>query len=110
MEKLVKGDIVILPFPFSDLTKTKRRPALVIMNLKGDDLILAQITSFKQKDIYSVDLDNEDLSFGKLSISSSIRLNRLFTADRCILEYKLGSLNKIKIKEVENKLVEMFKY
>ncbi len=45
MEKLVKGDVVVIPFPFSDLTQTKRRPSLIIAELEGDDLILCQITS-----------------------------------------------------------------
>ena len=45
MARFVKGDVVVVPFPFSDLTQTKRRPALVIANLSGDDLILCQITS-----------------------------------------------------------------
>jgi len=38
--KFVKGDIVVINFPFSDLSGAKRRPALVISNLDGDDLIL----------------------------------------------------------------------
>jgi len=45
MAKFVKGDVVIVPFPFSDLSQSKRRPALVIAGLDGDDLILCQITS-----------------------------------------------------------------
>jgi mRNA interferase MazF len=43
--KFIKGDVVVIPFPFSDLTQSKRRPALVIAELEGDDLILCQITS-----------------------------------------------------------------
>lgn len=45
MAAFVKGDIVIVPFPFSDLSQSKRRPALVVAKLTGDDLILCQITS-----------------------------------------------------------------
>ena len=45
MAEFVKGDVVVVPFPFSDLTQAKRRPALVIATLEGDDLILCQITS-----------------------------------------------------------------
>jgi len=45
MAKFVKGDIVVVPFPFSDLSNSKRRPALVIADLTGDDVILCQITS-----------------------------------------------------------------
>ena len=45
MEKFVKGDVVVVPFPFSDLTEAKRRPALVLAELDKDDRILCQITS-----------------------------------------------------------------
>lgn len=38
MEKFIKGDVVVIPFPFSDLSQSKRRPALVVANLKGDDI------------------------------------------------------------------------
>jgi mRNA interferase MazF len=43
--KFIKGDVVVLPFPFSDLTGNKKRPALVVANLQGDDVILCLITS-----------------------------------------------------------------
>ncbi len=58
MAKFVKGDIVVVPFPFSDLTLSKRRPALVIAPLEGDDIILCQITSQTVKDKYSLSLDD----------------------------------------------------
>jgi mRNA interferase MazF len=45
MEEFVKGDVVVVPFPFSDLSEAKRRPALVIADLAGDDFVLCQITS-----------------------------------------------------------------
>jgi mRNA interferase MazF len=54
MERFVKGDVVVIPFPFSDLTGMKRRPALVISELDGDDLILVQITSQAKVDKYSI--------------------------------------------------------
>jgi len=41
----VKGDVVVVPFPFSDLTQSKRRPALVLASPRGDDIILCQITN-----------------------------------------------------------------
>jgi mRNA interferase MazF len=51
MARFVKGDVVVIPFPFSDLSGSKRRPALVLVDLPGDDIILCQITSQYSKDI-----------------------------------------------------------
>jgi mRNA interferase MazF len=44
MGKFVKGDVVIIPFPFSDLSGNKKRPAFVVADLSGDDIIVCQIT------------------------------------------------------------------
>lgn len=45
MEKFIKGDVVILSFPFSDLSSSKKRPALILADITGDDYIMIQITS-----------------------------------------------------------------
>ena len=66
MERFVKGDVVVVPFPFSDLTQAKRRPALVVDELEGDDLILCQITSQYVKDRYAVSIDESDFETGSL--------------------------------------------
>jgi hypothetical protein len=57
--KPVVGDIVVLPFPQTNLQQGKRRPALVVVDLPGDDLILCQITSQAHRDSYSLALDNK---------------------------------------------------
>jgi hypothetical protein len=54
MGKLIKGAAVVLPFPFSNLTGSKRRPAFVLADLEGDDAILCQITSQAKFDPYAV--------------------------------------------------------
>ncbi len=108
MERLVKGDIVVLPFPFSDLSISKNRPALVTATLKGDDLILCQITSQSRNDEDVIELKQKDLNQGKLTIDSFIRPSRLFTSETSIVRYKLGKLKLEKIKQVQNKLCEIF--
>ncbi|MBW4595311.1 MAG: type II toxin-antitoxin system PemK/MazF family toxin [Brasilonema angustatum HA4187-MV1] len=107
MAGFVKGDVVIVPFPFSDLTQTKRRPALVIATLAGDDLILCQITSQSVGDTYAIEIDNSDFSSGGLNQPSNIRPNRLFTADRQIILYKAGQIKPEKLIEVITKIVEI---
>jgi len=109
MEEFVKGDIVVLPFPFSDLSKSKKRPALIVAKLKGDDIILCQITSEARIDDYSIILEDKDFKQGKLNLNSLIRPNRLFTADKSIIIYKVGSLKESKIKEVEKVLINIIK-
>ena len=49
MERFVAGDIVVVPFPFSDLSGNKRRPALIVATLKGDDMILCPLTTTKRE-------------------------------------------------------------
>ncbi|MEK6958844.1 MAG: type II toxin-antitoxin system PemK/MazF family toxin [archaeon] len=109
MEKPLKGDIVVLPFPFTDLTATKRRPALVIATLKGDDLLVAQITSQTNEDPYSIPLEDNQILGGKLDGASYIRPNKIFTADKSILLYKIGKLNNPKMKEVEEKIIKIIR-
>ncbi|HEX7319699.1 MAG TPA: type II toxin-antitoxin system PemK/MazF family toxin [bacterium] len=94
MARFVKGDVVVVPFPFSDLTQAKRRPALVIASLDGDDLILSQITSRLISDKYSIFLNDSDFSEGTLKQTSNIRPNRIFTADSHIVLYKVGTIKK----------------
>lgn len=50
MERFIKGNVIVVPFPFSDLTRARRRPVLVTAELEGDDLILCQITSQRIRD------------------------------------------------------------
>ena len=64
MARFVKGDVVVLPFPFSDLTNTKPRPALVVANQIQNDVILCQITSQNFRNSYSIAIDESDFNSG----------------------------------------------
>jgi len=109
MAKFVKGDVVVVPFPFSDLTQAKRRPALVLAELSGDDVILSQITSQNIKDNYSIPLELDDFESGSLNRNSNIRPNRIFTADQKILLYKVGHLKRDKIEETISGLIKILR-
>jgi mRNA interferase MazF len=108
MGKTVKGDVVIVPFPFSDLSNAKRRPALVAASLDGEDIILCQITSSSRTDSYAIPLSSTDFSSGGLPSSGTIRPNKIFTADRAIVVYKAGTLKQTKIQSVKNTLINIF--
>ncbi len=109
MEEFVKGTVVVVPFPFSDLSEFKKRPALVVANQIGEDIILCQITSETKFDDYSVILTNNDFEQGSLNLVSKIRPNKLFTANKSLILYKVGDLKNSKIKEIEEKIILIFK-
>ncbi len=109
MEGFVKGDVVVTPFPFSDLKSSVKRPALVVATLKGDDVILCQITSKEHPDPYQITLNKDDFSDGSLKTNSFIKTSILFTLRKSIILYKVGRINKNKIKEVEDKICKIIK-
>ena len=107
MGRFVKGDVVVAPFPYSDLSSTKRRPALVIAPLVGDDVILCQITSRTIADQYAVAISPKNFTSGGLSQASNVRPNRLFTADTNIILYRAGILAPAKVEEVVTKIIQI---
>jgi len=109
MGGFIKGDVVVIPFPFSDLSNTKRRPALVVATLRGDDIILCQITGKQCCDEYSIPLASKDFKEGDLTKDSNIRPNRLFTADESIIAYKVGKICSEKLNAVIEKTIEIIK-
>lgn len=109
VEKFVKGDIIVILFPFSDLSQAKKRPALVIQAFQGNDLLLCQITSQTQVDQNAIELNTKELTEGKLAETSFIRINKLFTADESLIHYRLGKIQTAKMNEIVEKLIELIK-
>jgi mRNA interferase MazF len=107
MERFIKGDIVVIPFPFSDLSGSKKRPALVLADLQGDDIILCQITSQQTKDKYAISVKESDFKTGKLTAPSNIRPNRIFTADKNIIIKKAASLNEAAVNLVTQEIISI---
>ena len=97
MGKPVAGDVVVLPFPQTDLKAGKARPSLVLVSLPGDDLILCQITSQARYDGFSISLTAPDFAHGSLSVASYIRPNRLFTVEQSVLRSTAGAIKKDKL-------------
>jgi mRNA interferase MazF len=105
----VKGEVVIVPFPFSDLSQIKKRPALVVAELKGDDRILCQITSRSYDDPYSIPLVNTDFQVGGLKMSSWVRPNKIFTFESSLIERSVGRLNDQKMNEIIEALIKIMR-
>jgi mRNA interferase MazF len=106
--KPVVGEVVVIPFPQTDLTAGKRRPALVLVDLPGDDLVLCQITTRARSDESSVALDAADFERGKLNQPSFIRPQRLFTVEQRMILYSVGKVKAAKLTEVLTKARALF--
>lgn len=84
------GAIVLVPFPFSDLSQAKLRPALVLADVGRGDWILCQITSNPYSDNRAIILKDEDFQRGKLHITSFVRPGKLFTASNRLMVTEVG--------------------
>ncbi len=108
MGKPVVGDVVVLPFPQTNLQAGKRRPALVVADLPGDDLVLCQITSQFRADAQCVVLTPSDFAQGQLAVVSFIRSGRLFTAEQSVIQYVAAKVSPAKLKEVKAMIRQLF--
>jgi mRNA interferase MazF len=92
-----QGDILLISVPFSDLTTSKQRPVLVISNdnynKDAKDIVVAAITSKLRNHKFSVLIHNNDLSEGKLKITSEIRTDKIYTLSKQIVKKKFGQVN-----------------
>jgi mRNA interferase MazF len=107
----VKRDIIVFPFPYSDFSDEKRRPALVLADLKGDDLIACMITGERKDDNYSIELEKTDFQDNR-SLDrdiSYIRPNRLITVDTRVVLYCKAKIKRSKYDKVVEKITNIIK-
>lgn len=97
-------EIILVPFPYSNLSSSKKRPVLVISNnyynKNYPDILIAVITSNLYKDDYSVTLHNDDLELGMLPEESIIKCHKLFTIEQSQVLKRFSILNEKKFDEV----------
>jgi mRNA interferase MazF len=106
---LDQGDIVLFPFPHTDLSRAKARPALILKKLAGKDAIVCMLTTQKAACTgHAILVDTSNLSAGNLHKPSNIRPDRLFTADTEIFFQTIGTISDSKLQEVYSRLREMF--
>jgi mRNA interferase MazF len=86
------GLVVLVRFPFSDLSASKLRPALVLASAGGTDWVLCQITSNPYSDPTALPLIPASFAEGGLPRASFVRPGKLFTANESIVVRSAGSL------------------
>lgn len=98
------GDVVFVRFPFSDLSRTKLRPALVLAQSGKDDTILCQITSRPYADTDAIVLEEDCFREGHLIKISYVRPTKLFTAHVSIIEKTVANVQPEVRKAVVNRI------
>ena len=109
MEGFVKGDIVVLDFPYSDMKDSKRRPVLVLKVPKGKDIIVLQITASSYEKDVEIKIKNKDFNQGGLKRDSFVRIDKIASIEKTLIKYKAGSLKKEKFEEILEKVCSFLK-
>lgn len=101
------GSVVLVPFPFSDLSNSKKRPAVVVASAGRGDWILCQITSSPYSDPNSIPLDSNDFVHGGLQIRSYARPAKLFTANESLIISEAGQLTVDALQSIRNHIITL---
>lgn len=111
--KYKKGDIVIIGFPFSDLSKTKKRPALIISNdtvNKTGDYLMIQVTSKISNDSLTLPINKTDFIDGKeLPLQSCIRFHKIFLLNESLIISKNTSVTSDFLDTTVEKITQIIK-
>lgn len=99
--------VVLVPFPFSDLSQAKLRPAVVLARAGQGDRILCQITSKPYGDAQAIALDDAGFATGSLRVVSYARPGKLFTANRDLMVAQVGSLKADVFKQIIEAVVSI---
>lgn len=107
MGTFAAGQVVIVHFPFSDLTASKLRPAVVLAEAGRGDWLLCQITSQPYGDPRAIQLDTTDFTRGSLRLTSYARPGKLFTAHASLVSGLVGELQTGKYAAIRDATVRM---
>jgi mRNA interferase MazF len=99
------GAVVLLPFPFLDLSQSKLRPAVVLATAERGDWILCHVTSKPYADPRAVELTDDDFDRGSLRLISYARPAKLFTAHESLFVTEVGVLRAESLKRITDEVV-----
>ena len=110
-----QGDIVLVPFPFTDLTTVKKRPALVVSanwyNKRYRDVVLVAVTSRVPLILDELDyrIAESDFKTGKLYKDSVVKLGKVFTIENSLIIRKACDLHRQTMEEILDRLEGVYR-
>lgn len=103
-----RGDIILIPYPYTDLSGTKKRPVIILTNVDTfGNYIVAKITSVLRNDSVAFFLDSNNLS-AAFDRPSEVRTNELFTVSTSLVIKQISALNNLAIRRLLDKIIENF--
>ncbi len=103
------GAVVVVRFPFSDLTNSKLRPAVVSADAGKNDWVLCQITSKTYADPSAIEIKDADFASGSLNRTSYARPGKLFTANEKLIVFQIGLLKKDAFEQILNTVITLLR-
>jgi mRNA interferase MazF len=107
MGTLAAGQVVIVHFPFSDLSQSRLRPAVVLAEAGRSDWVLCQITSKSYGDPRAIQVAAADFVHGSLRITSYARPGKLFTAHASLVAGQAGEMQAAKFSSIRDAVVQL---
>ena len=105
MARFVSGQVVVVPFPFTDLSSAKVRPALVLASLSRGDVVLCQITSHAAGHPQAVPIQPSDFEPGGALRRGSFALpHRVVTANEVCVRRAVGKLKPDKLNQIRERV------
>lgn len=107
MAPLSAGCVVLVRFPFSDLSQTRLRPAVILADAGRNDFILCQVTSNPYADSRAIELTDSDLSDGNLHTTSYARPGKLFTTHGSVILRQVAVLDPEALDRIVEAVVDI---
>jgi len=98
----------LVPFPFSDLSQAKLRPAIVLASVGRGDWILCQVTSNEYGDDRAISITTDDFADGGLRVASFARPGKLFTAHETLIRMQAGRLTPGAFERIRTGVIAVF--
>ena len=103
------GQVVTVPFPYSDLSGQKLRPVLLIASADRNDWVICQITSNPYGDSFAVPISSVSFESGGLRHTSYVRPSKLFTANESLIVAHLGVLKNEVLEEIRENVIAVIR-
>lgn len=104
-----RGTVALVRFPFSDLSASKLRPAVVLASADRGDHVLVQVTSKPYADGRAVEITHASFERGGLARTSYARPGKLFTANESLMSRSVGELSAASIEELVSAVIRLLR-